>query len=91
MRFPFVSRLRLEMAERETVLLQQQIEDLKAANGKLMELAELTAEIRVEREQKAEDDTPHATKPRRLFGKDVVTRANAAAAEKAAKSGKPGK
>lgn len=98
MRFPFVLRLRLEMAEREKALLEQQIAkaeeqiaDLKAANDKLMELAEMTAEIRLDREQKAEDEAPHATRPRRMFGRDVVMRANTAAADKAAKSGRPGK
>ena len=76
------------MAERENALLQQQIEDLKAANDKLMELAELTAEIRVEREQKAEEEAGSNTRPQRLFGVDLMRRATEAAAIKARKEGR---
>lgn len=95
MRFPFVLRLRLEMAEREKALLEQQIAkaeeqiaDLKAANDKLMELAEMTAEIRLDREQKAEEEAGSSTRPRRMFGTDLMRRATEAASRKARNEGR---
>lgn len=80
MKWPFVSRLRLEFAE-------QQIADLKQTNAELRELLELEKESR--RSDKKQDQQPEeSSSKRRMFGTDVMRRATDAAKTKAIQEGR---
>lgn len=89
MRFPYVSRLRLEFAEKEVARLTAQVEQLTDANDKLLEVVQLGTEIRKERQQQAEEEEKESsTRPTRVMGSDISRRATQAAARKAREEGR---
>lgn len=77
MRFPFVSRLRLEFAELENQRLTAQVAELTAANAKAFELVQAEKELRIKAEARAEEEPEETTtRAHRMFGSEIRQRAN---------------
>lgn len=89
MKLPWISRYRLEAAEKHIALLEDQVSELKKVNAQLRELAQEEKEARREAEKK-HDEKPEdsTTRKPRVFGADVRNRATAAATERFLKEGK---
>lgn len=95
MRFPFVSRYRLELKDKdiehlqaEVARLEVQVKDLTAANTKAFELAELEKEQRMRAEARLEEEPePGVTRSHRMMGADIRQRADSWARQRKAEKG----
>ena len=88
MRFPFVSRLRLEFAEAVNATLSQTIVELKEANAKLLELVEAEKVARRDdRSRSEEGPEENVSRRQRVFGADVMRKATLWARQQAAEKG----
>lgn len=96
MTWPLVSRYKVELKQQEIdhlkaniARLEDQVSELKAANGKAFELAQAEKDMRIAAEARAED-VPEETMTRshRMFGSEIRLRASEARRDKAIKDGK---
>ncbi len=88
MKSPWVSRLRLEMAEQQLTSLRTAVDALKDSNAQLQELYQEEKEARREAEKKRGEPTEETASKRRIFGTDVSKRATQDARQRAIKEGK---
>lgn len=77
MNWPFVSRTKLDEALQRIALLEAALQ----AKDELIELLKET------RQEVKQDNEEMATRPRRIFGKDIAIRATSWATERAQKQG----
>lgn len=88
MKLPFVSRLRLEMAQQEAEHLKGRIADLTTANATLAKMYDEEKEARRQAEAKAVPEPEDSASRHRLFGTDVTRMATEAMRKKGIRDGK---
>ena len=86
MKWPWVSRLRLDFAQATIAERDKTIEELKEATRLLQEALDLQKQVTHEVEKERD---MMATKPHRLLGSQIRELANKAAKDRHAQKGKP--